>query len=223
MIALVAVVFYLLGFAFWLGVCRGRLDPWRDAALFAAFWPLGAAWHRAKFGRFAALLLLALVAAPARAAYIKTILQDPTHPRVSAGLSFNSKLELDGGGTAVALVYHEADREDSLIPNALLDLGIRPVSWAIQGGVGGDTKNVIIPFGASANLTPTVLGPALDLMRRSSSPTAQTLAKILDSPAGGVAFGPQWTAKPVRDGVILPLNSWRFPPGWFVGGLWRFL
>lgn len=170
----------------------------------------------------AAAILAIGAAAPARAAYLKTIFQDPTHPQVSAGLSFNSKLELDGGGTAVALVYHGADAADTLVPQALLDLGIRPISWAIQAGVGGDRQNVTVPFGASVNLTPTVLGPALDALRRSFSPKLQTLSKILDSPAGGVAFGPQWTAKPVRDGRLLPLSSWRFPPGWFVGGLWKF-
>jgi hypothetical protein len=65
--AICAIVAYLLGFSFWLGMCRGRRDPWPDAILLAAIWPLAFAWHRAKFGTFAAFLLLVLAATSARA------------------------------------------------------------------------------------------------------------------------------------------------------------
>lgn len=227
MFLLASGLIYFAGFFFFLGYGRGINEPtWKEAFFIATVWPIPLFWMYQEYfeGRrsvIVSLILFALIAAPARAGYLKTILQNPAHPHMSAGLSFNSKLDLDGGGTALALVYHDANPDDSLIPQALLDLGVRPISWAIQAGVGGDRQNFTVPFGVSANLTPTVLGPAIDAMRRSDSPMARNLAKVLDSPAGGVAFGPQWTAKPVRDGVILPINVWRFPPGYFVGGLWK--
>lgn len=223
MTALCAIVAYLLGFSFWLGMCRGRRDPWPDAILLAAIWPLAFAWHRAKFGTFAAFLLLALVPGQASAGkYIKTLLDDPLHPPLSAGVTFDARMKLNGGATMAAVVYHPADPENSLVPQRLLDLGVRPIGWAVNLGLGGTPEEFVVPFGASANLTPTVLGPGLDLMKKSSSAVLKTVATAIDGPSGGIAFGPQWTTKLMRGGVILPLNEWRFPPGWFVGGLWKF-
>lgn len=154
--------------------------------------------------------------------YLETIFTDPAHPQLSAGVTFNSKFTFTGGVTMVAPVYHRGDPDNSLIPKKLQDMGLKPISWGLNIGVGGAEGNFVVPFGFSANLTPTVLGPALKAMRASGNSTAQGIASIIDSPAGGVAFGPAWTAYPMRDGVVRPLNEWSFPPGWFVGGLWKF-
>jgi hypothetical protein len=171
------------------------------------------------------LLLAALAAAalavPSRAAYIGTIFQNPGDLHLSAGATFNSRFTFNGGNTQVALAYHDADPKDSLLPQRLLDLGVEPISYALSAGLGGTTGNFVVPFGLSANLTPTLLGPGLKALQSSGNKTAQGIASIISSPAGGVAFGPNWTARGMRDGTILPFNQWRFPPGWFVGALWH--
>lgn len=156
------------------------------------------------------------------AKYFQNIIQDPTHPQLSLGETFTPRFKPNGLCTEAAVVYHVADPNETLIPKALLDLGVKPESWAFNIGVGGDHGTFFVPMGLSINLTPSVLGPVLSPMKASSNSTLNFIANVVDSPSGGVAFGPAWTAYPIVDGTVLPLNRWRFPPGWFVGGLWRF-
>lgn len=156
------------------------------------------------------------------AKYLQNIFQDPTHPQVSVGETFTPKFKPSGLCTEAAVVYHQADPNETIIPKVLLDIGVKPESWALNIGVGGDRGNYFVPFGASMNLTPSVLGPLLLPMKASSNKSLNLVANLIDSPNGGVAFGPSWTAYPLVNGTVLPLNRWRFPPGWFVGGLWRF-
>jgi hypothetical protein len=122
----------------------------------------------------------------------------------------------------LALVYHVGDLNETIIPQCLLDLGVKPVSYGLNAGVGGSSGNFYIPLGPFVNLTPTILGPLLQVMDNSGNMTLVGLGKILSSDKGGVAFGPTWTAYPVVGGTIMPFNSWRWAPGYFCGALYKF-
>ena len=156
------------------------------------------------------------------APYLDSIFQNPTHPQVSVGATFSSQFSANGAATMLAVIYHAADPNNSLIPKSVQALGMQPVSWAVNVGVGGNAGNYFIPVGVSVNLTPTVLGPALKLMNNSGNKTLQGVSSLISSSNGGVAFGPQWTAYPLVNGDMLPLNHWRFPPGWYCGATFRF-
>ncbi len=169
------------------------------------------------------LLLALLLPVSLDAAYFKTIVSDINHPQMSAGATFNSRFSPIGGIINYSIIYHPADADDSLIPGFLLRSGVRPISWSLLDvGVGGASGNFIAPVGASINLTPTVLGPLVDYLGKSESSIARGIGNIISGPNGGVAFGPKWVAYPVVDSVVVPVTQWRFPPGWFVGGMWTF-
>lgn len=123
----------------------------------------------------------------------------------------------------LSLVYHKADVEYTLIPQSLLDLGIKPISWsALNLGVGGANGSFVVPLGPSINLTPSVLGPLTQALEHSGNPYLNGLGNFIDGPRGGISFGPIWAAHPMIEGTIQPFNKWRFVPGWFAGGMWKF-
>ena len=157
-----------------------------------------------------------------KAAYLDSIFQHPTSPQISGGALLNSGMTPTGGATELALVYHSANVSNTLMPQVLLDLGVRPMSWAINIGLGGNAGNAMVPLGASVNLVPSALGPVLDLMSASSNLTVQQISRVIASESGGCAFGPTWTAYPVVNGGWKPMNAWRFPPGWFLGASYKF-
>jgi len=154
--------------------------------------------------------------------YLDSIFQNPTHPQVSVGATFSSQFKANGAATALAVVYHPADPKTSLIPDTIQALGVAPVSWAINLGGGGNSGSYFVPMGFTANLTPTVLGPGLKLLNDSGNPILKGIASVISSQNGGVAFGPQWTAYPIVDGVFVPFNKYRMAPGYFCGAAYRF-
>ncbi len=174
------------------------------------------------------LMLAALMAVAnfAGAAYFTTIFQDQNYknPQISAGATFNSRFQLNGGNSQVALVYHGADIHDTLLPQFLLDAGVQPISWSLlNAGAGVSNGSLSLPFGPSVNLVGTVLGPLLQFAKSSSSKVAQGAASMVQSPSGGITAGPVWTLSHLyANGTVFPVDSWTAPPGWFIGGLWKF-
>lgn len=169
------------------------------------------------------LLVVAFLAlaGSANAAYLQNILQDPKHPQISANGLFTMKGAGDGGSLSAAVIFHKADPNDTIIPQRLLDLGVKPVSWApLAIGGGGNRDHAFGTIGASANFAPTLLGPLAQALDASGK---SFLSKLLVSPDdSGLNLGLCWKADAVRDGTILPLNRWAFAPRFTVGGVWRF-
>lgn len=166
------------------------------------------------------LLLLAprvLSASEFNGPYIDSIFMHPASVPYSAGATFSSSFKANGGATMAGIAWHKADPHNTLMPQRLLDLGVKPVGWALNIGLGGNSGDYFVPMGLSANIMPTALGPGLKLMDESGNAVLRGISGLLSSKNGGVSFGPQWTAHPVENGTILPLNRWRFPPGWFLG------
>lgn len=171
--------------------------------------------------RALAVICLMTLAASSRAAYLQTIFQDPKHPQVGADALFTMKGASDGGSASVAVVYHPASMTDTLIPQRLLDLGVKPISWApVEVGGGGNRDHAFGTLGASANFAPTLLGPLAQLLDASGR---STVSKLILSPDGsGLKLGLCWKASAIQDGTILPVNRWVFSPRISVGGLWKF-
>jgi hypothetical protein len=172
-------------------------------------------------------LLLAMSLRPATATefngpYVDSVFHHPSAVPYSAGATFTSRFVANGAATMAGAVWHKADPRNTLMPQKLMDLGIEPVGWAVNVGLGGNAGDYFVPVGLSANLLPSALGPGLKLLRQSGNKTLQGIATVISSPSGGVAFGPAWTAYPMVNGTVLPLNRWRFPPGWFCGATYAF-
>ena len=173
-----------------------------------------------------AAFLFAL-AAPSSAAYFQEYFQDNAHlahPQVSAGADWTMKGNPDGGVTKIALVYHAADPNDSIIPKAWQNV-IPPDSWCAlcAGFQVGNHQTYSLKFGPSVNLEPQVLGWAVPLLQQSSNPVANAAANLIGgSPKGGLAFGVDWGAKVVQGGTIEPFNKWGFSPDFYAGALYRF-
>jgi hypothetical protein len=211
--AICAIVAYLLGFCFWLGMCRGRRDPWPDAILLAAIWPLAFAWHRAKFGTFAAFLLLVLAATSARATpYFRPL--DLASPHIVAGAFIDPK---DPGnsaaGSALALVTHSTT-DGCLLPSIVCeDWTPLAVGFSVNGG------RVLIGAGPSVNLAPVFKSLAL---RGLNAVTGEENYLGLKSSLGSVpitgpdvtmSFGPAW--------VVSPSENWKGYFRVFAGAAWR--
>lgn len=156
----------------------------------------------------AAVLLLA---SPASAQYFNTIAQNPAHPYMSAGTNLTMKGAFDGVTTQVALIWHKGDPKDSMLPQALLDAGVQPISWSLLDcGAGYGNGAGVLTCGSAVNLAPTLLGPLAKALGHSSSAMAQGLATMINgSPAGtGLALGYTWHAEPIQSGTLLPFDRW---------------
>ena len=162
------------------------------------------------------LLVLAAVAAPAHAfdgPYFTGIWENGNylHPLVSATTLLTTKGAYDGESTQVALVWHKADPLNSLIPQALQNVGVAPFSWALLScGAGYGNGTAKLTCGSAVNFAPTLLGPVAQLLGQSSNALAQAASvAIKGTPDGtGLSLGYVWSAAPVADGAVQPLNHW---------------
>jgi hypothetical protein len=173
----------------------------------------------------AILALVVVSAVPSHAAYFEFIWQDPAHPQISGGSLFTPKMEYDGIGTDVAMMFHAADPNDTIIPQKLQDLGIKPISWcALCVGGGGNSKTGFATISASINVAPTLLGPVAKAVRQSKSPAAQIAADLIASGDGqsGLKIGVAWKSDVIVNGTVQPFDKWHFSPRFVFGETWRF-
>lgn len=166
----------------------------------------------------AALCLAAALAAPSRAAYFKTFLQDPAHPKVSASALYTSRGAFDGAESDLAVIFHKADPAETLLPQALLDLGVKPVSWTLlEAGAGGNTRTGFLSAGPGLYVGPTLLGPLAQALDAAGGNYA-VFGRLLVAPDGsGVRLGLHWKANAVENGGLARFNELRFAPRYVVG------
>lgn len=176
-----------------------------------------------KLKRLIAGLLLAVAAIPARAAYLDTIVQDPTHPKMSASLLYTSKLDFDGGVTDVALVYHKADPKDSLWPQKLIDAGVPALSWTLlESGVGGNRQTAFLDFGPSVDVAPTLLSPLTNALSKAGGTYAKAALLIVSPDGNGVKLGFGWKGNVIQNGGLTRFDDLRFAPRFKVGYNYQF-
>ena len=174
------------------------------------------------------IALLLLLAAPASAfdgPYFTAIWENPSHPVASAGSLLTAKGGYDGVTTKIALVWHKADATNSIIPQDLQNIGVKPFSWTLLDcGAGYGNGTGKMDCGAGVNLAPTLLGPLAAPLKASSSPLAQAAGGIIGGlPDGsGLNVGPTWAATPVQHGTLLPVNHWGSHLDFFFGGTYSF-
>ena len=175
------------------------------------------------------LVALALLAAPAVHAfdgpYFTALWENPAHPVASAGSLLTAKGAYDGVSTKVALVWHKADPKNSIVPQALQNVGVKPFSWTLLdcgAGYGNGTGKA--DCGAGVNLAPTLLGPLAQPLKASSSPLAQAIGAVIGGlPDGsGLNVGPTWAATPVQNGTLMPINHWGSHLDFFFGATYGF-
>lgn len=171
-------------------------------------------------------LLIALllgVTVPSHAQYFQTYFQNLAHPQMNAGVDYTMKGSYDGAVTKVALVYHSANPNDSIIPKSWQNV-IPPDSWCLLcAGISGNAGNYDLKFGPSVNLEPQVLGWAIPLLKQANNPTATVVANLLGAtPNGGLAFGIDWSAAGVQNGHVQPFDKWGYKPDLYTGILYKF-
>lgn len=118
--------------------------------------------------------------------------------------------------TSVALVYHDADPFNTLVPENLQKY-IPPEAWTLLSlGYGGGLAGV----GASVNLAATAQGYVSQWLLASGSTRLEALGAAVKPGASSLSVnaGPEWFSTVVRDSTILPFDQWKGRPGWFIGG-----
>lgn len=143
------------------------------------------------------------------------------HGHLNANASLGAVLDSrgvvqNGAFTNVALVYHTADANNTIIP-AGLQAYIPPESWTLLSvGYGGGLAGV----GANINLAATAQGYASEALLASGKPSLQVLGAAIKPGASALSInaGPEWFSAVVRGSTVLPFNQWKGEPGWFVGG-----
>ena len=173
-------------------------------------------------------LLLALAVSPAAAfdgPYFTALWENPAHPVASVGSLLTAKGAYDGVSTKVTLVWHKADAANSITPQALQNIGVKPFSWTLLDcGAGYGNGTGKLNCGAGVNLAPTILGPIAQPLKASSSPLAQAAGAIIGGlPDGsGLNVGPTWAATPIQNGTLRPLNRWGSHLDFFFGATYGF-
>ena len=175
-------------------------------------------------------LLLALAASPSVAfdgPYFKGIWEGDNykHPVVSEGTLLTMKGAYDGETTQVAIAWHAASASDTLIPQALQNVGFKPFSWTLLNCGGGyGNGNGLITCGSSINVAPTLLGPIAQPLKMSSNPIAQAVGIfIANTPSGsGLALGYVWNMTPVQNATIMPFDRWGSHLDAFLGASYVF-
>ena len=177
-----------------------------------------------------AAVLLAALAAPSYAfdgAYFKGIWENQNYksPIVSEGTLLTMKGAYDGETGQVAIAWHQADPNDTLIPQSLQNIGIKPFSWTLLncgGGYGNGTG--LLTCGSSINVAPTLLGPIAQPLKASSNALAHAAGVfIAGTPSGtGLALGYVWNMIPVQNATIMPLDRWGSHLDAFLGASYAF-
>lgn len=163
-------------------------------------------------------LLLLLCAVPASAfdgPYFQGIWEQDNYKHAATSLNtlVTPKGAFDGMALQTALVWHKGDPANTLIPERLQALGVKPFSWTLLacGGSAGNGEAAFV-CGSSVNVAPTLLGPLADLLKGTSSGIAQAvgdfIAKDPNASGAGLNLGYAWSAKPIVNGAMQPLNHW---------------
>ena len=170
------------------------------------------------------VLAILLVTAPAFAApYFQTLLQDPANPKMSVSVIYTSKLVFDGAMTDVALVYHKADKANTLWPQKALDLGLEPLSWTLlELGFGGNRETAFFSAGVSVNVAPTLLGPIVKGLEAIGGKAATFGSLILDKDGNGIKLSLRWKADILKRGGLTNINDLSFPPRYGIGYTYQF-
>ncbi len=139
-----------------------------------------------------------------------------TNVQASLGAVIDGEGDLKSAAfTNVAVVYHEADPNNTLIPESL-QAYVPPESWTLLNvGYGGG----IAGLGSSVNLAATAQGYLSRGLLASSNLKAQVIGAAVKPSTSGLSInaGPQLFATIIRSSVILPFNQWKGIPGWFIG------
>lgn len=167
--------------------------------------------------------LLIAVSVPAKAANLDTIVTDYAHPKLSASLLYTPSGVFDGGVTDVALVYHKADKNDSLWPQKLMEAGIPALSWTLlECGAGGNSSSAFAECGASVDIAPTLLSPITGALSRAGGNYA-VIGKLLVSPDGnGLKLGISWKGNLITNGSVTPFDRIAFSPRLKIGYNYQF-
>lgn len=149
--------------------------------------------------------------------FLRTIVSDPAHPKLSAKLLFTSKFAADGGVTDMALVYHKHDGLEPW-PTVLENAGIVcPSFTVVEAGVGGNANSAFVHAGLSLNVAPTVLGPLTDILKKSGG-TAAVIGNLLVAPDGsGLSIGMGWKSNIIDKRALVRFDDLRFPPRYSIG------
>lgn len=170
-----------------------------------------------------ALVALVALSAASEAAYLDTIVADPTHPKVSASLLYTPKLEFDGGVSDVALVFHQADPHDSLWPQKWIESGVPALSWTLlECGVGGNTQSAFGECGSSVDVAPTLLSPLTAQLRKAGGRYALAADLIVSPDGNGLKIGWSWKGNFVQGGGITRFDDLRFAPRLKLGYNYKF-
>ena len=169
-------------------------------------------------------LALSVLPKPAHAGpYFQTLLKDPTHPKISVSAIYTPALVFDGMITDVAVVYHKADRNNTLWPQKALDMGLEPLSWTLlEIGFGGNSDSGFVSAGISVNAAPTLLGPLVKALSSIGGKAAAFGALIIDKDGNGVKLSLRWKADLIKTGGLTNLNDLSFPPRYGFGYTFAF-
>lgn len=171
----------------------------------------------------AAVVALLIVSVSAKAAYFDSILSDPAHPKISASMLYKSKLSFDGAESDVAVVFHKADVHETIIPQRLLDAGVKPVSWTLlEIGGGGDRVQAFASIGPGVYVAQTLLGPLTEVLRDAGGNYAKAADLIVSPNGSGVRLGIHWKSNVLENGGLVQFNRMRFAPRYVVGYSYQF-
>jgi hypothetical protein len=170
----------------------------------------------------AAPAALPTVSGTASDPFLRTIVSDPTHPKLSARLLFTSKFVADGGVTDVALVYHKHDGLEPW-PAVLENAGIVCPSFTLlEVGAGGNAASAFVDAGLSVNIAPTLLTPLTSALKTAGG-TAAVVGNLLVAPDGsGLSLGFGWKSNVIDNRALVRFDDLRFPPRYSVGYTWQF-
>jgi len=179
-----------------------------------------------RYPRVVALLLVSLLAIASSASarpYFDTVFKDPKHPKISASVLYTADGKFDGGMTNVAVVYHKADPDNSLLPRKIRDLGVEPISWTLlELGGGGNQENAFGAGGTSIDVAPALLGPIKKVLERAGGRAAKFAPLLVSSNGSGVKLGISWKADIIKHGRFQRFNDLSFPPRYTVGYTYQF-
>jgi len=147
------------------------------------------------------------------------------HPVVSAGANITMKGAYDGVTTQTAIIWHRGDVNNTLLPDALLNVGVKPVSWTLLScGAGYGKGTGMLTCGSSVNVAPTLLGPLAQILKATSNPAAIAAGTfIAGTPSGtGLALGYTWHMEPVQGGTVMPFDRWGSHLDAFIGAVYGF-
>lgn len=170
------------------------------------------------------LLLVILLGAPVfseASPYFRPL--ELANPLWSVGVLFTPDARPVQDGFANVAVLSHSTKDGSLIPEDLQPW-VPPESWAVTLGAGGNFQRAVGASGVSVDLVETAqayLFRGLDAMPWESAQRFGQLLKPAEDPSFRVSAGRVWYTRLIDQGVVLPLNTYKLLPGWYVGGTFQ--